>query len=412
MRKLLVLASLAAFASGCGGAARRPALVVTPGTSAEDQPLTIEASGFAPRERVTLTLRSIDVKGVRFAAHAAFRADEHGRIDLTRTAPLPGGSYTGRWAMGLVAAMTGTPASAYYFWSATPRRFRLTASVAGRVRASTTFTRRWSAVRYATTKLSVAKDGIVGFFYAPVGARHRTAVLAFGGSEGGVNSFSAARFAAHGIPALYVGYFDAPGVPNRLVNIPLEYFHRALIWLDRQPSVDGRRVSIVTGSYGSEAALLLGIHYPALIHKIVATVPSSVVTCGIVGAHRAGTGCLGSPWTFHGRPVPYSKLFDETEPFDDPRAAIPVERIRAKLLLACGGEDATWTSCPYAQAIVARRRKAGERTTLYAYPRAGHFVGSPSFAYEPGAMSSDTTTPWTELGREDLWPRVVAFVRS
>ena len=39
-------------------------------------------------------------------------------------------------------------------------------------------------------------------------------------------------------------------------------------------------------SHGSEAALLLGVHYPRLVHSVVALVPSSVVTCGIVGAGR------------------------------------------------------------------------------------------------------------------------------
>jgi pimeloyl-ACP methyl ester carboxylesterase len=396
MRRLIVLALLVVVASGCGGAAHRPALQVNPAASVEDQPIATDASGFSPGQRVTLTMRSTDVKGVRFASHATFRADKHGAIHV---------------GTALIASMTATSPTTYDFWSSEPRTFRLTAAVNGRVRASTTFTRRWSRLRSTRRQLTVAKDGIVGSFYAPAGARHRAAVLMFGGSEGGDNPFTADRIGAHGIPALYLRFFDAPGVPNRLVNIPLEYFRSALLWLERQRSVDPRRVSIVTGSYGSEAALLLGIHYPDLIHKIVATVPSSTVTCGIAGAHRDVHRCLGSPWTFDGRPVPFTRLFDEVDPFDEPRAAIPVERIRAQLMLACGGEDSTWTSCPYANAIVARRRKAGETTTLYTYPRAGHFVGSPAFAYEPGAEGSDTSVPWTERGREDLWPRVLAFVR-
>jgi pimeloyl-ACP methyl ester carboxylesterase len=415
LRTAIVLGALVVATSACGASRRGPTLVVRPNPSVEDQPVAIEATGFAPGERVTLTVRSTDVEGVRFAADATFRADKRGTIDLDRATPLAGGSYTGRWPMGLVASMTaaGNATSTFYDWSTQPRTFRVSATVAGRLRASTTFTRRWSAIRYTETKLTVAKDGVDGTFFAPVGARRRAAVLAFGGSEGGDDGgFGGGRFAAHGIPTLYVGYFHAPGVPDRLLNIPLEYFHRALLWLRQRPEVDPTRISLVSGSYGSEAALLLGVHYPDQVSRIVATVPSSDVTCGIVGAHRAETRCLGSPWTFDGRPLPYTKLFDVPEPFDQPNAAIPVERIRAKLLLACGGEDATWSSCPYANAIVARRRKAGERTTLYSYPHAGHFVGSPSFAYEPGATSGDLPTPGTERGREDLWPRVLAFVRG
>jgi dienelactone hydrolase len=397
MRRAIVLGALVVAASACGTTGRRAALLVRPDPSLEDQPVTIEATGFAPRQRVTLTLRSTDVRGVRFTAHATFRADQRGRIDVTREAPT------------LLASMSS--GSSFYYWGLPPRTFRLSASVAGRVRAATTFTRRWRANHVTEQKLTVARDGIEGTFFAPVGARRRAAVLAFGGSEGGNDDFAADRLAAHGIPALSLSYFHAPGVPDRLVNIPLEYFRRALLWLHRRPQVDPARVSIVTGSYGSEAALLLGVHYPALMRKIVATVPSGVVTCGIVGAHRLQNRCLGSPWTFNGRPVPFSREFDVPEPVDEPRAVIPVERIRAQLLLACGGEDATWTSCPYADAIVERRRKEGEATTLYRYPRAGHFVGSPAFAYEPGVTYTDTSVPWTERGREDLWPRIVAFVR-
>ena len=63
-------------------------------------------------------------------------------------------------------------------------------------------------------------------------------------------------------------------------------------------------------SYGSEAALLLGVHYPSLVHAVVALVPSSVVTCGIVGAGRVTLTtprCLGSPWTLGGKPLPHTQ---------------------------------------------------------------------------------------------------------
>ena len=51
----------------------------------------------------------------------------------------------------------------------------------------------------------------------------RTAVLVFGGSEGGLaTSLLAARFAADGYPALALAYFREPGLPQTLTNIPLE----------------------------------------------------------------------------------------------------------------------------------------------------------------------------------------------
>ncbi len=421
MRVSLLVIAVALVVAGCGGSSHHVGLTVTPSSSAEDQPLTIRLSGLRGHEHVTVTVRSTDADGVAFAAHASFVADGKGNVDLARQAPQPGGSYTTAWKMGLIASMVAgqrSPFAYYAWWGDRPRTFRLSASSNGRTLASTTFQRRWSNVKYTERKLTVAKDGIDGTFYAPTGAHRSPAVLAFGGSEGAIadrgGTFSS-RLALHGIPTLFVGYFHGPGLPDKLVNIPLEYFHRALLWLDRQPQVNPDRVSLFTGSYGSEAALLLGVHYPTLIHGIAATVPGSVVTCGILGADRAGQStkqCLGSPWTFHGKPLAHTTLYNNPQPWDNPRAVIPVEKIHTRLLLACGGHDQVWSSCPFAQAIVARRKRHGEQTTLYVYPNAGHFVGSPEITYEPGAMASDLFTPWDARGRADLWPRVIDFLQA
>ena len=173
------------------------------------------------------------------------------------------------------------------------------------------------------------------------------------------------RLAAHGIPALVVGYFHAPGLPDRLKDIPLEYFRAALAWLDRRPEVDAQRVSLLGVSYGSEAALLLAAHYPNLVHGVAALVPSSVVTCGTIGAGRGGFeshACIGSPWTFAGKPLPYAAVPNKLQPAVDPQAVIPVERIPSPVFLACGGRDQIWNSCRSARAIVARRNAHGRRT--------------------------------------------------
>lgn len=401
--------------TGCGSG-RQVRLDVSPHLSAEDQPLSIQLGGLKAGEQVRLELNSTDAKGIGFVSHAVFRADKEGIVDLDKAAPSGLGSYRGVWSSGLLAGLV--PASgklAYYWWGDTPQAFRLRAIAAGRQLAETTFERRWSTTDYTTRKLTVARDGIYGNYYAPVGAKKRPAVLAFGGSEGGGGGGFQSRYAANGIPVLAIAYFHAPGLPDRLVNIPLEYFRRALVWLAHQPQVDPHRITVSTGSYGSEAALELAIHYPKLVHKVVATVPSAVVTCGIAGAHRDSTGgyCqLGAPWTLDGKPLPYTHQWDDPDPSDVPAAVIPVWRIKGQVLLACAGADELWSSCPYARAILSRRKAQGEQTTLEAYPGAGHFVGDAEGAYEPGAMALDVTAPATERGREDLWPRILRFIRS
>jgi dienelactone hydrolase len=409
---------LAFVIAGCGGAHSSVRVRVTPADSVEDQPIRIRVAGLAPREHASLALRSKDARGVTFSARASFTADAAGEIDLRHAKPLQGGSYSGVWSMGLLTSMSAPNAPPFtsYRWSDHARKFQLSVSSAGRTLGSTTFTRRWRRGTYTKVVETVAKNGFDGTFYAPAGTTHRAAVLAFGGSEGGDNgTWEGERLAAHGIPTLFIGYFHAPGLPDRLVDIPLEYFRTALQWLERRPEVDPARTSVFGISYGSEAALLLGVHFPRLVHGVVALVPSSVVTCGILGAHRpvpSGHFCLGSPWTLGGRPLPHTKLLNNPKPWDDPRAIIPVEQIHSPVLLACAGHDQRWSSCPYSHAIVARRKAHGESTQLYTYPDAGHYIGSPEFVYEPGSLASDIFVPASEQGREDLWPRLLAFLHA
>ena len=412
---------LAVVTAGCGGTSHSVLhLQVTPAASVEDQPVSIRLEGLRRLQGVWLELRSTDAKGRVFLSRAAFGAGENGVLDLARARPLAGSTYSGgAWQMGLVTSMAAPNALAFtdYAWGSAPRRFVLTAISASRTIASTSFVRRWRRGTYTTVRETVDHGGFVGTFYAPVGARQQGAVLAIGGEEGGSgSSWLGERLAAHGIPTLVVGYFRAPGLPDRLKDIPLEYFRTALAWLDRRPEVDVQRVSLLGVSYGSEAALLLAAHYPTLVHGVAALVPSSVVTCGTIGAGRGGFrshACIGSPWTLGGKPLPYAAVPNKSQPAEDPQAVIPVERIPAPVFLACGGRDQIWNSCRSAHAIVARRNAhGGELTQLYVYPAGGHFVGTPSLVFQPGSLASDFFVPADERGREDLWPRLLAFLHA
>ena len=237
-------------------------------------------------------------------------------------------------------------------------------------------------------------------------------MLVFGGSDGGLSgTLVAALLAAHGYPALALAYFNAPGLPAQLSDIPLEYFATALRWLRAQPQVDPRHVLTLGVSRGSEAALLLGAYYPRLVNGVIASVPSDVAICSYPN-------CSGPAWTLHGRPLPYTFQFDNPHPVDDPAAVIPVERIRGPVFLDCGGADAVWVSCPYARAIMTRLAAHHDayQHVLQAYPAAGHGVGS-LVPYEPAAA---TVTPGVNLsGRTPdanpdadaaLWPRLLGFL--
>lgn len=74
------------------------------GRSCWDEPLSIAVHGLAPEQPVTLRAALRDEKGALFRAHARYRADARGDLDLAR-APALGGSFSGIEPMGLLWAL-------------------------------------------------------------------------------------------------------------------------------------------------------------------------------------------------------------------------------------------------------------------------------------------------------------------
>ncbi len=232
-----------------------------------------------------------------------------------------------------------------------------------------------------------------------------------GGSEGGLSGHDdAAAFASHGYPALALAYFGEPGIPATEQNIPLEYFERALKWLARQPGVDPNHLVVDGASRGGEAALLLGVYYPNLVHAVIATTTSSNILCGLDANQR----CDGASWTLHGAPLPYSDDFHDPLATGHPDAIIPVEKIRGPILDNCGGLDSLVSSCPFGIAIENRLNAARFPFTheLISYPNAGHSVNV-GVPYRPFDFESlGGTLEANQLAVADFWPRLLAFLAS
>jgi dienelactone hydrolase len=275
----------------------------------------------------------------------------------------------------------------------------------GRTLSSAVFRRRFSARAIRPTETTLHDQGFVGYLWTPAITGRRPAVLLLGGSEGGdVGTYLlAASLAARGYTALSLAYFSEPGLPQTLFEIPLEYFTKALRWLRDQPHVDPNRVVALGISRGSEAALLLGVHFPDLVQGVVAAVPANVAVCSFPG-------CGGPAWMLGGKPVPYTRQFNEPHPTDDPDAVIPVERIRGPIFLDCAGMDTVWDSCAYATAIVQRldAHHFPYPHVLHRYPDAGHHVGA-LIPYEPTTLDNPRAD---EEAREQQWPLLLAFLNG
>jgi uncharacterized protein len=284
-------------------------------------------------------------------------------------------------------------------------------------------------------RFDLREQGLYGELYVPAhAAAPAPGLLLIGGSEGGVDTISAmaTSFALEGFAVLALAYWGEQGLPSTLEGIPLEYFDRAINWLQRQPQVAEGGIGMLGWSRGSEAALLTASRNRA-VRAVVAVAPSGVVWQGLYyGSDRAPR----PAWTVAGKPLPAllpdAAAYRANAPLSGmfvarfaalaatPAVQIRVERIRGGVLLISGGKDAIWPSTRFCDRIAARLQVVGFRGDYLHldYPEAGHavFVGHPDGpmaraigAAHPamGGSPAANIVAWN-----DSWPKTLDFLRT
>jgi dienelactone hydrolase len=384
-----LMAVLVAAIAGCGGhsgAPRHASLTVHAGSGLADAPVVLDVRGLPAHGHAALHARWTALGGHVWTSSVPLRATAAGTVTLRG---VDGMRFL--WSMRPVGAPWKNP---FFVPPANgPSSAALSVTTAGKAVALATLSRRITPPSVRVRELTPSRDGIRGALFTPRGhGPRRPAAVVFGGSEGGNSMIDAAGLlAAHGYPTLALAYFGRPGLPPRLVNIPLEYFARAVRVLQRAPGVDPARVVVMGTSRGGEAALLLASTFPRLIHGAIALVPSDSVYPAPAANLRA--------WTLHGRAVPLEQ--------------IPVERISGPVLAVGAGDDRVWASQD-SVAQIQRRLDAHHFRFAHrgvVYPRAGHLVGTavpylPATTEQAGFGGSARTDLAARAG---LWPRILRF---
>ncbi len=291
----------------------------------------------------------------------------------------------------------------------------------------------------------VREGGLVGTLFLLSDSAPRAAVVSLGGAGGGLSEGGAESFARAGFAALALAYSGLDGLPRELVEIPLEYFKRAIAWLKRHPMVDAGQVAVVGNSKGGELALLLGATFPRDVGAVVGYAPSALVWQGIAFDREVYYGGPRSPWAIRGEAVPFvplarpgaAEMIRRTEALIEDRpigtrafyeralrnesagaaASVPVEEIEAPVLLISGTDDRLWPSTRLSE-MAMERLEAHDRPfprEHLRYEGAGHMIAPPG--YEPAAS-------WTgryelggsreadEFANADSWPKVIAFLNE
>jgi dienelactone hydrolase len=397
-------ALIAAVASvtGCSGgqaAALQVRLDAGPAVAPFVTPIHVTVSGLPPGGLVTVRAQTTDYKGRPWQSAAQFRASGTGRLSLATAVPVSGSYHTadaGGLLWSLRPAFTSNPDVQF---ADAPTGFTVTLQVlaGGRVQATSTLRRVDVA---PTSTQTVVHDGFASTLFMPARPRPGApAIVLIGGSNGGEPTTPARALAAAGYPTLALGYFQEPGLPQCLCDIPLEYFARALRWLRAQAVARGRPVILWGGSRGGEGALLIASYEPHLFDAVIASSPSAYSNV----SYGPGSSPFVSGWTWNGKPLPIG-------------TQIPVNRIRIPLLIGDGGQDAVWQSATSASLVMTELRAAHDAapyTNLY-YPKAGHaFLGWPPYFPTASFDAEDVmggTPAANEQAMEHSWSQMIAFI--
>jgi dienelactone hydrolase len=284
---------------------------------------------------------------------------------------------------------------------------------------------------------SIGEPDLVGAFGCPDGDGPFPAVLALGGSDGGVPTYLLDLLVPEGFACLALAYFGTAGTQPALVEVPLERIERGLRWLAVHPKVatpDGC-VALVGASKGGELALLVAATFPDLVGPAVAYTPSNVAWAGIDFTQTSGT--KRSSWSHQGVPIPwvpypegivpsfstrglvgrpiYERGLENTAAVD--QATIPVERATGPLLVISGGDDNMWPAKRMCDMVVDRMRRHGraDKVAHLSFPAAGHSL----FPYKPPAGATAPPMPFDLGGSREAdraahaaaWTQVVAHLR-
>jgi dienelactone hydrolase len=417
-------------------------------------PVTVALRGFAPNQPVRVVAERVfrdQASGQRMIhrSHATFQADANGKVDLAQSMPTKGSSYQAADARGL-------------FWSMVPTQdvaaddrpsleVRFSARAADKADATDGPTLAQGTVTFITARPDVNTEKVSDFpgavFASQGGPNKRPALIILGGSEGGAAITSgAAPLASHGLAVLALPYYspkngspakqEVEGLPANFDRIPVERLNAARAWLRKRADVDGSRIGVMGTSKGAELALLAGAYlgWPSVV---VAMVPTDVVWEGWgedvdEGKHPS--------FAMNGRAlpfVPYGDVQAELKGFQtgDPvrfrrpseqgrtahpaaavAARIPVERIKAPLLVVGGHDDQVWPSGAMAQNIAERRVGVKHETLALIYSGAGHAIGGtgygPTTQHNEALFKMGGNPADDARAQADAWPKTLAFLKK
>jgi dienelactone hydrolase len=408
----------------------KPRIEVSSHVSLIDAPINIHIVGAKPKQEVTIKAHRVihGQKRIYLSSYATFQANSDGNVVLNSCEPVEG-SYTGIDGMGLFWSLhiekieeSAEPQSIGQVLQ--PQMVTLSLEVDNQLIDEVIITRLWKAEHIVRERIE--ENGLVGAFYYHQSREAQPAIIVLGGSEGGLNETIGSLLVSHGFTVFVLAYFGMEGLPEKLVNVPVEYVKSAIDWLKNRPEVKKGWLGIHGTSKGSELALLAASIYSD-IKAVVSLSGSAIAFSGIVPWSEEET--LPPSWVYEDKPIPYASPINpvdvamecrdmwqkrEGDPLvkwytaltSDPdvveRATICVEKINGPILFLTGSDDIV---AGFSR-IGVRRLKEHNFQHCYEhiiYSGANHSMGIPYVYYAQGKKRENT------LASIDAWKRMIDF---
>ncbi|XP_031211891.1 peroxisomal succinyl-coenzyme A thioesterase [Mastomys coucha] len=401
-------------------------LILEPaGRSCWDEPLSIAVRGLAPEQPVTLRSALRDEKGALFRAHARYRADAQGELDLVRT-PALGGSFVGIEPMGLLWAMEPERP----FWRLIKRDVQTPFVVelevldghepdGGRLLARVVHERHFMAA--GVRRVPVREGRVRATLFLPPGQGPFPGIIDVYGVGGGLLEYRASLMAAHGFATLALAFYGFEDLPKEFNVIEVDYFEEAVCYMLQHPKVKGPDIGLLGLSLGADVCLTMA----SFLKNVSATVSiNGSAFSGDRHIHYKQTMIPPLGHDLRRTKVAFSGFLDIVDIRNDVvggcenPSMIPIEKAQGPILFIAGQDDHCWRSELYTQIASERLQAHGkERPQVIFYPGTGHYIEPPYFPMCPASLHKivNKAVIWGGEVRAhskaqiDAWKQILSF---
>lgn len=412
-----------------------------------DEKIHIKISGLIPNSQLkaNMKMQLPWCSGEEFSSYAIFVADEDGKLDFDKAIPVEG-TYKAADSMGLIYSLKLTKSSGKNI----AENISIEKPIIMNLELeSSTEKKSIQLKRIFKTEDVIVKqidDSFTGQLFYQKHSNDKM-ILMLGGSDGQMEALAlmAGPLASRGFNILTVPYFGAKGLPEKLEEVPLEYFEKIFSWIKNNEIIKTKDIYLHGTSKGGELALLLASRYKQ-IKKVVAVEPHTYCFQALDGMM---SGKNVSSWSYRGKSIPFvsvdNNIFFEDQKSDIDKgvpfgavstykksieravnkeaARIKLENSEADILLICGKKDNIWNSydaCPeILQNLKIHNYK--HHANLLIYENMGHPMPIPyvipiSFTLQMpmngGVFTSGGTVEGNVEGQYESFQKTIEFFKA